>query len=569
MQALRAAATGLILLGALAAAQPSKAGDLRFASVVPQGSGLEVVVEGRGLDKKAGDLVIWAGGEEQAAKAEPAGKDRLRVKLENVGNADRLEAGLRKKGPEASVALVDDTSSFAGLSVYHIMVGYFRNGQSGNDDRVEGWRHPNWAGGDLQGVLEKVDYLAELGIGAVWLSPIFKSRTSHGYDVQDYYTFGDQFAVPGDGEVSEKLFRQLVEKLHQRGIKVILEVPLNHAHRGYDRDHGDPKKLGPKFSGARQEAEKVWDSWGAEFGYWNIGHEPTRRFLIEVALHYLVEENVDGLRLDYVRGLENEFWAELYEAVKAKKPEAWLLGECWIDQEGAEKNADEIATYYADVKGKQQLDSLVDFPMQILATEVFAKGGSLVQIEDWLEKEPILYGAKAQPANFLDNHDMSRFLAWTDDPNRLLAAVTFLASLSDPMVLFYGTEAGLSGGSPKPGFVDSGRVAMPWDKLDQNLHDEVQQVLNLRKKHKSLTAGARLPLFVDKEAMVFAKRQGEEVALVGVNLSSAPRKIELDLGTLLGKEDLAALLGPAPIREGSKITWELPKLSTSISVQKR
>ena len=477
-------------------------------------------------------------------------------------------AFVRPAGAEAAppqVAATVQPASFAELSVYHIMIGYFRNGFTGNDDRVEGWKHPNWAGGDLQGVLEKVDYLADLGVNAVWLSPIFKARTSHGYDVQNYYAFGNQYAVPDDSAASLALFRQLVAALHAKGIQVILDLPLNHASKSYDRELGDPRHFGPRFGPARQEAEKLWESWGSGFGYWNIGNEATRKFLIDVALHYVVDEGVDGLRLDYVRGLGHEFWAELYAAVKAKKPEAWLLGECWIDQQGAEANAAEIATYYAPVKGQNQFDSLVDFPMQILATEVFAKGGSLVLIEDWLKKYPVLYGKEARPAFFLDNHDLSRFLAWTDEPKRLVAALTFLASLSEPMMIFYGSETGLANGSPKPGFDDAGRIQIPWDKLDQSLLKEVQQLLNVRRAHKSLTQGERLPLLAEKEVLVFAKKKDQELALVGVNLGSSPRQIELE-AALLGEANPAALLGPAPTRQGNKILWELPALSTSISV---
>ena len=561
--------TRLGILAVLFLPVVASAADLRIESVIPRSATeLELVVSGRGLDKKAADLGVWADGAEvPALAAEAAGKDQLRLRL--PATAGRIELGLRKKGPEVAVVLAEDGSPLAGLTVYHIMMGYFRNGFTGNDDRVEGWRHPNWAGGDLQGVLEKVDHLAELGVNAVWLSPIFRSRTSHGYDVQDYYAFGHQYAVPDDAEASQRLFRQLVAKLHEKGIKVLLDLPLNHAHRSYDREHGDPDGFGPKFSAARQDAEKVWDSWGAEFGYWNIGHENTRRFLIDVALYYLVEENVDGLRLDYVRGLEHEFWAELYAAVKAKKPEAWLLGECWIDQEGAEQNAVEIATYYAPVEGKKQLDSLVDFPMQILATEVFAKSGSLLLLEDWLGRYPVLYGKEAQPAFFLDNHDLSRFLAWTDDSRRLVAALTFLASLSDPLVIFYGTETGLANGSPKPGFVDSGRIPIPWDKLDQGLHEKVRQLLAARKNHPALGNGGRLPLLAEKEVLVFAKSHAEEIALVAVNLGSNPRQIELDLGTLLAEKNPEALLGPAPERQGTKMTWQLPALSTVVSIVKR
>ncbi|NJL29461.1 MAG: hypothetical protein HC897_17035 [Thermoanaerobaculia bacterium] len=346
-----------------------------------------------------------------------------------------------------------------GWTVYHVMMGFFDNGNRANDGEITGWRHPNYGGGDLQGVLQKADYLRDLGVTAVWLSPIFAAQTSHGYDVTNYYRIGDAVGVPGDPAASLALFRSVVAALHERGIAVVLDIPLNHASRAYDRKNGDPGKLGPRATSARQEAEKVWEGWGAPYRYWSFEHAPTRRFLKDVALYWLVEVGVDGLRLDYVRGVPRDFWAELRAEVAAAKPDAWLVGEVWIDAEGAETNAREIATYYAPVEGGgRPFDSLLDFPLQIVMTDVFARGGAVSELASWLDKTAQLYDPGAHPAYFLDNHDMTRFLSWTGDRDRLVAALGFMAALSSPMVVFYGTETAIANASPKVGFTDAGRI---------------------------------------------------------------------------------------------------------------
>lgn len=163
---------------------------------------------------------------------------------------------------------------------------------------------------------------------------------------------------------------------------------------------------------------------------------------------------------------------------------------------------------------------------------------------------------------------MARFMVWTDKPDRLAAAVGFLASLSSPIVLFYGTETGLSHGAPKSGFTDVGRIPMPWGSLDQALMGRVRQALQLRRGHPALTRGGRLPLVADKDVLVMAKVTPEETVLVGVNLSGAPREVEIDLGALLpagGK--LTPLLGEAPAErsgEGGRLKWRLPPLATSM-----
>ena len=524
--------------------------------------------------RKPDALAFLVDGKPAAAEVQSAEGETVRLKLRGVpAGAQRLAVALRGKEKDAPLAALGFgplDSPFADWTVYHVMVEMFADGNPGNDGEITGWKHPNYAGGDLQGILEHAKHLQGLGVNAVWLSPIFAAKTSHGYDVLNYYRIGDAVAVPEDPKASLELFRRLVQDLHGRGIRVVLDIPLNHASKAYDREAGDPGKLKPRATAARQEAEKVWESWGGEYRYWDFSHEPTRRFLKDAALYWLRDEGVDGLRLDYVRGVPHDFWAELYKEVKQAKPGAWLVGEAWMDAGREEANAAEIATYFdrSPSKGMEstpQFDSLFDFPLQMTLTSVFAKGSSATELEDWLQRSEALYGPDALPARFLDNHDMARFMSWTREPDRLAAAVGFLASLSGPIVLFYGTETGLSHGAPQAGFTDAGRIPMPWGKLDQALVGRIQRILELRREHPALTRGGRLPLLADRDALVMAKVVPEETVLVGVNLSGAPRKVALDVAGLLppGAKP-QPLLGDAPavLSEGGHLEWTLPPRGT-------
>lgn len=572
-------------------ASAASAAELRMERVVPGEAGewrVEVAV--KNAAKAAESLVFSVDGAPLEARTEVLDKNRLGALLAAVPEkAVRLTATLpgRRSGDAATVKLGLDTlgpssagSASSGMenwTIYHVMMGYFRNANPSNDGEVEGWRHRNYAGGDLQGVLEKADYLADLGADAVWLSPLFAARTSHGYDVTNYYRIGDSVAVPQDPEASLELFRQVVQALHQRGVKVILDLPLNHANRGYDRDAGDPGGHKPRATSARQEAEKVWDSWDAGYRYWNFDHPPTRRFLKDVALHWLVQENVDGLRLDYVRGVPHDFWAELYAEVQAAKPGAFLVGECWADGEGVEANIAEIAKYYEPVAGEgmaepgPQFSSLLDFPMQIILTEVFAGGGSLESVEDWLQSYEHAYGVGARPTFFLDNHDVSRFLSWAGDGKRLVAAVGFLASLSEPWVLFYGTEAGLADGAPKRGFNDASRIAMPWEGLGEEasapIFQPIRRFLRARQEHPALRQGSRRPLVVEEDLLIWVKETAEETALVAIHLGEEERTVTLASSHWAEAASFEAVAGgEAPKRAGEGWSWRLEPLSTTLSI---
>lgn len=573
----------LLLMLATTLSAAAKAEELRFTRLefTEATASWRLEMAASNAKKAADKLTFWADGTELEADIEATDRHRLVIQLRNVpAGISRLSAGsIEKEGPQERVALQlgPSVSEHSGHTIYHVMMGYFRNGNPANDGEIESWRHANYAGGDLQGILDKVDYLADLGIDAVWLSPLFESRTSHGYDVVSYYRIGDAVGVPQDPDASLDLFRKVVAALKQRGIRVILDLPLNHASRSYDREHGDPGGLKPRATAARQEAEKLWESWGSAYRYWNFDHQPTRRFLKDAALYWLGKEGVAGLRLDYVRGVPYNFWAELYQEVKAVHPEAFLLGECWIDAGGPGANAEEIARYYAPVEGiGRQFDSLLDFPLQSVLTDVFARGGSAQELETWLQNTSAIYGPSALPTYFLDNHDMTRFLSWTADSRRLTAALSFLASLSSPMVMFYGTETGLANGSPKPGFVDTGRIPMAWERLNQPLIDEISTVLRARHDHPVLGHGGRLPLESDKDLLLMAKVLDGSVALVAVHLGEKERAIEVDLGTIPGAipdadglqfRDLEGKPGLVPGTDGT-LVWILPPVSTSILLGK-
>ncbi len=468
-------------------------------------------------------------------------------------------------------SLTPEAAPFNDWIVYHIMMAYFRNANPGNDRKgMRRWVHTNYAGGDLQGVLQKVDYIAGLGANAVWLSPVFATETSHGYDVLNYYQVGEGLAVPGEPDASLELFREVVRALQSRGVRVILDLPLDYGSGAYDLKNGDPHELRPRHTGPRQEAEKVWASWGTDFRYWNFGDEDTREFLIKAALHWLQEENIDGYRLDYVRGVPHDFWAEHYAAIKAVRPEAFLFGEAWQDGHSERANAVDIALYYEPVPGVgRQFDSLIDFPMQMAMTDVFARGRAALKLEKWLQQTAALYGEGARPLTFLDNHDLSRFLSWAQDneDDRLVAALTFMSALSGPMAIFYGTETGIEAGRPTRGFIDAGRVAMPWGSLNEPLVQRVSAVLGGRRDHPALTHGGRVLLMSDDDSLVMMKVHPDETVLVGVNVAKKATAVSFAPGSWLSADvSFAPLLdAPAPeVDADGKLQWTLPPISTSL-----
>ena len=556
----------LALPGALALlAAPVQAYEPRITSVSPSDSGWRVSVQGIAAPQFAID------GQPAQARRGPDGT--WQVAAGGTAPAGRLAVG---DGQRELLALrvgpdVPTDAPFNDWTIYHIMLAYFANGDAGNDRAgLRRWVHPNYAGGDLQGVLGKVAYLKSLGVNAVWLSPLFASETSHGYDVMNYYRVGDAVSVPRDREAAMQLYRRTVDALHAAGIRVILDLPLNHGSGSYERRDGDPAGLKPKTTAAQQDAEKLWDSWNSGFRYWNFADAGTREFLQHAGRHWLTEGKADGFRLDYVRGVPHEFWGQFYAAMKAAKPGAFLFGEAWQDAAAPGPNAEDIAGYYAAVPGAgPQFDGLIDFPMQMVMTQAFARDtGSAADLEHWLQRTAALYGAQGRPVYFLDNHDMSRFLAWAGNRGheRLLAALGFMASLSSPIVVFYGTETGISGGRAEPGFTDSGRIPMPWNALDGTLTGQVATILRLRSELPAVTRGGRLPVYSDDKVLVMRKTHPSGDVLVAVNLAASERTVTLPVAVVGDRSQpwAAALGGSAPrVAADGSLTGRLPALTPS------
>ena len=472
---------------------------------------------------------------------------------------------------EAPVAPpVPPPGRFDAWTIYHVYLATFRNGDRGNDGAFAGWRDPLYAGGDLAGLLAALDHVQALGVDAIWISPMFAARSSHGYDVTDYTAIGEAVGVAGDRAASLALWRRLRDEAHARGLKLVLDLPLNHASRFYDLGAGDPWRLRPRTTSARQAAEKLWESWNAGYRYWNFDDRGTRDFLRRVALHWLVEEGADGLRLDYVRGVPLDFWQELAAQVDAEAPGKLLLGECWADDQGVDGNLEEIARYARPKAGGRAFDALLDFPLQEALVEVFAGRAPAARLEQVLAREQQLWGGGAAGARFLDNHDLARFVDRVGDPAALAAALAWIGALPGPVVVFYGTETALGGGPSARGFTDGGRLAMPWAQLDAARVAETGRILRLRHELPALARGARVPLRADDDTLLFARVAPEQVALVALNPGPRPQTRELDAGSLPKlRAGLRSALGGASFEisaDGERLRWTLPPRSTSILV---
>lgn len=325
--------------------------------------------------------------------------------------------------------------------------------------------------GDFKGAAEKLEYVRDMGFTGIWLMPIMPSPSYHKYDVTDYYAID-----PAYGSLED--FQAFLEKAHELGIKVILDLVLNHtsnqhpwfqdAKTGEDAQFRDYYNFIDRAAGGYQ---KLGD-WYYECRFvstmpdLNLDSQALRAEIVNI-MSYWLDMGVDGFRLDAVTSFYTgnsakniEFLSWLNSEAKKIDPDCYLVGECWADEST-------IASYYAS-----GIDSFFYFPAstgsgkgeiaKILDEEAVDRGGSYGAFTVGLEER---FGADALMAPFLDNHDTDRIanIVGIYDLDRLKAAYGMLAMMRGGCYVYYGGEIGMVGMGSDP----NKRIGMFWTTLPE------------------------------------------------------------------------------------------------------
>lgn len=375
--------------------------------------------------------------------------------------------------PIDSYQKTKDNNWYHGATMYEVMVRSFFDS---NNDGI----------GDINGLIQKLDYLNsgkeetenDLKVDALWLMPIFKSPSYHGYDTTDYYQIDPVYGTLED-------FKVLVKEAHKRDIKIILDLVLNHTsnqHPWFVKAQSSKNELDKKWYVWSSEAKKEWERpWGGgpvwhkasnEFFYglfWsgmpdlNYNHLPLQEEMIKIG-KYWIEQGADGYRLDAIRYLfetekgkqadlpqTHEYLQRFAKEIHNIKPSACLIGEIWTD-------AQTVSSYYGNAN---ELDLAFDFDTAGAIIKSIQDSNS-VHIVQSLQNIKKYYKSKDFTAPFLANHDMMRLATQLNgNKEQQKIAAEILLSLPGTPFIYQGEEIGLQNG-PKAG--DEGkRTPMQWD----------------------------------------------------------------------------------------------------------
>jgi cyclomaltodextrinase / maltogenic alpha-amylase / neopullulanase len=401
-------------------------------------------------------------------------------------------------------------------------------------------------GGDLRGVVERLDYLENLGITAIYFNPIFQSASSHRYHTHDYYRIDP--ILGGDAA-----FDELVVAAHRRGIRIILDGVFNHASRGFFQ-FNHILELGaesPYVDWFRPQGFPLnaYDQTGSALNYdcwdglaalpeFNTDNPQVRRFLFDVARYWL-EKGIDGWRLDVPFRIDDDaFWQEFRQVVKSTNPEAYIVGEvAWEAQRWLQGDQFDAVMNYQFTQaclgffGRETFNRELEQrlmglnPTPLLSAEAFASRA--VELLNLYPREAVL----AQ-MNLLDSHDMPRFLNLVNgDRSALRLAVLFQMTYPGAPTIYYGTEIGIGYGPRR--IPEDARYAFPWDesRWDLDLLEHYRASIALRQAHPALRTGEFSVLHAEEDVLAYLRSDADERLLVVINARKDNIRLDIPVGS--------------------------------------
>lgn len=414
-------------------------------------------------------------------------------------------------------------------------------------NNLEPWDSPptisGFKGGDLLGIVEKLDYLEDLGINALYFNPIFQSASNHRYHTHDYFRVDP---LLGDNET----FKSLLAEAHQRGIKIILDGVFNHASRGfYQFNHllecgaASPYTdwfLPESFPLNAYHGKPNYECWAGlpALPKFNICNQEVKDYLFDVARYWL-DMGIDGWRLDVPGDITDpDFWRDFRNLVKGVNPEAYLVGEIpWQAEEWLQGDKFDGVMNYQFTQA-----CLAFFGGQAIDPYLSANLMGLPQTQCWNGTQfaarvmdlVCIYPEEAVYAqlNLLSSHDIPRFLSLVSNQvQNFRLAILFQMTFPGAPCIYYGDEIGMvNGPSRNP---EDTRYAFSWNQASWNyeIHNFVQHCIQLRRKNSALTTGDFKIIAADDNKLTYIRQTKTQTLVIIINNSDTLSKIDLNLSS--------------------------------------
>ncbi len=448
----------------------------------------------------------------------------------------------------------------------------------GKSDGSDAHHNNDFYGGDLAGLIDKLDDIQDLGANTIYMTPIFRAASNHKYDTADYRHIDPAFGNDAD-------FTRLAREAAKRGLRVIPDTSLNHtgADSVYFNRYGNfgtqgafqNGKINPDspyaswytFDATQADPDKQFKGWSdvSDLPELNKSNPGLRKFFYRdsnAVMKLWLDRGASGWRMDVAPHVPDDFWREWRTAIKAHKPDALTIAETWFDA------------------SKYLLGDMFDSTMNYIFRNVvldYAAGGRADALYPNIELMREAYPPQAFYAlmNLLSSHDQPRALhhfGWHADTQdeaiislakqRLKLAVLFQMIFPGAPSVYYGDEVGVTGGDDP-----DNRATYPWPDLggrpDQALRAEFKKLIAMRHRHAVLRRGSiDAPLHVDAHVVVLARQLGNTWAITATNNAGEPKRVTVSLPAGMPKGLLRDVLGGGASVEprDGQLSFEVPPL---------
>ena len=442
--------------------------------------------------------------------------------------------------------------------MYLIMADRFCDGNSANNrigdslDQFTSKDLDGRKGGDIEGIISKLDYLKDLGVTSVWITPMLENNmwmSYHGYAATDLYKIDPRFG-------SNELYKELVEKAHNNGLKIIMDHVSNHIGINHwwmkdlpfsDWINGTPENHLPAnhnkmtFLDPHSPDEAVdltWNGWFTDYmPDLNQANPYLKRYLIQNTIWWIEYLGLDGVREDTYPYCNQYYLSDWTKVILDEYPTLNIVGEIWTGEPAY------LAAYQQNNRFGEHLNShlpcVTDFALSDALRDYLSGKKGLEGIFNTLAQD-FLYYDPNNLLTFFDNHDISRALfVANSDMEKYKIALTILLTTRGIPKLFYGSEIGIVGDnnhgtirSPFPGGfkVDSTDAFLSCDRTEyeNDIYNFTQNLLEIRKKHKSLSEGKLLHFYPFNNIYVYFRETDDESTMIIVNDNEKDFEVDLN-----------------------------------------
>ncbi|MEG4489823.1 alpha-amylase family glycosyl hydrolase [Microcoleus sp. D3_18_C4] len=470
---------------------------------------------------------------------------------------EKIESLVEEVKPESEIDLeflYTRDIEFRQETIYFIVVDRFYDGDPANNEGPnpelydpEGKDWGKYWGGDLQGVIDKLDYLKDMGVTAVWLTPLFEQVEAlfveqaaiHGYWTKDFKRLNPRFIATSDNpsinqtqETKDTVFDKLVYELHQRNMKLVLDIVCNHSNPDFSGKKGELYDDGVKIADFNDDDDDWYHHYGevtnwedewqvqncelsglATFNENNIAY----RNYIKSAIKQWLDRGVDALRVDTVKHMPIWFWQEFNADILTHRPDVFIFGE-WI---------------YSDPRNDRSVEfvnesgmTILDFGLCVAIREVLGKGAEagFQLVQDVLNLDHRYYGA-TELITFIDNHDMPRFQSLNPDPEMLHLAICLIMTTRGIPCIYYGTEQYLHDDTDGGNDPYNRPMMEKWN-TDAPIYRDVRLLSGLRRLNPAISMGSQWQKYLTPDVYCYVRRYRDSVVFVAMNRGSSVTTIE-------------------------------------------